>query len=163
MLSGAELHIHRLPGMQVHGDFWIELHLDHEDQLGAALLAVNDGGRILRLRRDEAHPPRQRSAHAIHAHLHLVADVNRADLRLRHEGAYLDLLWWQQRDDRVARRNPFAFIIKRVEDEAGFRRGLRFLVQVPLSFCKGGFAGAGAGFGGGDLIDTGAQVSVKRF
>ena len=96
--------------------------LDHEDELAAALLAVDDRRRVFRLRRNEAHLAGERLAHAIDEDPHAVARMDRADARLRHKGAHLDVRRRQQRHHRPARRDPFALPIERVEDQAGLRR-----------------------------------------
>ena len=61
-----------------------------------------------------------------------VAGMNRADPRLGHKGAHLDVLRRQQRDDRVAGGDPFALAVERVENQAGLRRGLLLCVKIPL-------------------------------
>ena len=58
--SKTELHIHRLAGMQFRRRLGIEDRLDHEDQLAAALPAVNDRRSVFRLGRNETHLPDER-------------------------------------------------------------------------------------------------------
>ena len=47
--------VHRLPGTQLTASLAARARLDHEHELGARLVAVDDRRRVLGLRRDVAH------------------------------------------------------------------------------------------------------------
>src|SRR5262245_14065150 len=129
---GAERDVHRLARIELGRRRVVEAHLDHEDELLAALLAEDHRRRELDLRRDVGHLPLERARAAVDEDARVVARMEARDDRLRHEGAYLEVRRRQERDHRPARRDPLALAVERVVDEPGLHRRLALLGQVPL-------------------------------
>src|SRR6478736_7107083 len=91
---------YRLADAHVHGP--LRQGLDAEHEAGALLLAVDDRGRELGLRRDEVHARNEILRAAVAVDRDPVADVHLRQDCLRHEEAYPDVLRRQQRHDRPA-------------------------------------------------------------
>ena len=144
--------------MEVGGGGGVKDGLDHEDEFGAALLAVNDGRRVFGLGRNEGDLAGNGLVHAIHGDADGIAGMNRPDPGFLHEGADLDVFRRKQGDHRAAGGDPFARAIKRVKHKSGRGRGLAFLGQIPFRTGQGGLEGADGGFGGGDLVVAGAGL-----
>ena len=144
--------------MKVGGGGGVENGLDHEDQFAAAFLAVDDGGSVFGLGRDEGDFAGQRLRQAIHGDADRIAGMNGADAGFGHEGADFDVFRRKERDDRPAGGDPFARAVERVKYKAGGGRGLAFLRQVPVGAVQGGLQGADGGGGGGDLVFAGTGL-----
>src|SRR5205823_2726800 len=133
---GFKLQIHRLAGMQIHGNFRIEHRFDHEDELVPAFLAIDDRWRVLGVGRDIAHLADERVAYAIDRDAYLVAVTDRTDARFWNKCAYLDILRWQQRDHWLTGCDPFTLTVERVVNQTCLRRRLLFLQETPVCLSK---------------------------
>ena len=105
--------------------------LDHEHELAARLVAVDDGRRELRFVRDVGERRRDVGAATVALDRNRATDGEAADDRLRHEEAHLHVLRRQHPHDGAARRDPLAFSIERVEHPAGLGRQHGLLVELP--------------------------------
>src|SRR2546426_12027967 len=90
-------HLQRLSRMQAACVLRAGTRLDHEDQAGAVLLAVDDGRGVFGLARDETDPGRNWRTAAVALQLDFLAEREAAQLLLRQEKARLDIGWRQQR------------------------------------------------------------------
>ena len=138
--------LQRLAGMEHRGVVHRRLGDDHEDQLGAILIAVDDRRRVFHLVGDEGDGGGHVGRAAITMHADFLAKLQAADGGFRHEEADLDVFWRQKLDDGAAGADPFASAVKRVEDQAVARRGDLLLLQLPLRLLQGG-AVSGDDFG----------------
>src|SRR5690349_21244521 len=135
----------------------LEDELHHKDEFLTAFLAVNDRRRVFRPRRDITHFSLEPRRDTVHGHLRLVARMDGAKPLLRHEGAHLDVVGWQQDDDWTAGRHPFTLPIQRVVYEAGLWRLLTLLPEVPFGPRQGGLSCTDLGFSCEDLIRSRAE------
>ncbi|CAM2154594.1 hypothetical protein PT2222_300116 [Paraburkholderia tropica] len=151
-------HFHRLARMELRRVGGARARLDHVHELAAALVAVDDGRRVLGGVRDIAERGGHVGRAAVAMHEYLAARRERADRAFRHEKAQLHVLRRQHLHDRTARLHPFADTIERVVDEPVARRGHALLVELPLRLRERGLRGLDVGGLCGDLRRAAGQV-----
>ena len=152
-------HVDGLAGVELRGHGGVEGDLDHEDELAAALAAVDDRRGELRAGRDEAaRVPASGSARPSTTTRTVSPSRDRADARFGHEGPHLDVRRREQHDDGLARGDPLALAEERVLNEPGLGRGLALLGEVPFGLGQRSFEGIQVGLGGADLVLASAEA-----
>src|SRR5208283_2021026 len=108
----------------------------HENQLGAVLVAVDYRRRVFDLCRDEGDGSWDIGGAAVAVNADGLSELETAHQTFGDEKADLDILTRQNLYDRIARSNPFALAIKRVEDQAVARGGDFLLLQLPCGLLE---------------------------
>src|SRR5664279_3995330 len=88
---------------------------DHEDELGAVLIAIDNRRSVFNLVRDEGNGRGDVSRTAVAMDSHLLANVEAAHRGLRYEESNFNIFRRQKLDDGASGVDPFACAIERVE------------------------------------------------
>ena len=107
-----------------------------EDELAPRPLGIDEGGRVLGLRRNEGDGAAEIGRAIVAGKGDPVADVHAGELGLGNEEADEDVLRRQKRDDRRAGRQRLPGKGDHVGDEPGFGSGDRPLVESPLGLLQ---------------------------